>query len=57
MDTRKQTGRKGEEAARSFLAGQGVEILERNFRSRFGEIDLIGRDGTYLIVVEVKTRM
>lgn len=56
MDMRKKTGKLGETSAAAFLQGQGVRILERNFRSRFGEIDLIGLDGPYLAVIEVKTR-
>ncbi len=56
MDVRKKTGKLGETAAAAFLESQGVRILEENFRSRFGEIDLIGVDGPYLAVVEVKTR-
>lgn len=35
---------------------QGLVILERNFRSRNGEIDLIAKDGAYLVFVEVKYR-
>lgn len=56
MDVRKRTGRLGETAAAAFLERQGVRILEKNFRSRFGEIDLIGLDGSCLAVIEVKTR-
>ena len=56
MDIRKSTGRRGEYAAASFLRSRGVAILKNNFRSRFGEIDLLARDGKYLIAVEVKTR-
>ena len=56
MDVRKKTGKLGETAAAAFLERQGGRILERNFRSRFGEIDLIGVDGPYLAVIEVKTR-
>lgn len=52
----KRLGTVGEEAAAAFLVRAGVCILERNFRRRGGEIDLIGRDGAYLIVVEVKLR-
>lgn len=49
-------GRWGEELAAEFLRGQGIKILERNFRTPVGEIDLIGRKGTALLFVEVKTR-
>ena len=56
MDGRKVPGSRGEHVATAYLEAQGVRILERNYRSRYGEIDLLGRDGTYLIAVEVKTR-
>jgi putative endonuclease len=46
----------GEEVAARFLARRGLEILERNLRSRLGEIDLLARDGATLVFVEVKTR-
>jgi putative endonuclease len=49
-------GRAGEEVARRFLCGRGYRILERNYRCRFGEIDLIARDGGTLVFIEVKTR-
>lgn len=49
-------GRAGEDAAVRYLREQGYRILERNFRCRFGEIDLIARDGDMLVFIEVKTR-
>jgi putative endonuclease len=49
-------GRKGENAAARFLEGKGYRILERNFRTLRGEIDLIAfRDGT-LAFVEVRSQ-
>ncbi len=45
-----------ETLAASYLQGQGFEILQRNFCSRYGEIDLIAREGKYLVFVEVKYR-
>lgn len=51
-----ETGRYGEEAACRFLIGRGFEILSRNYRSRYGEIDIIARDGDTVVFVEVKTR-
>ncbi|MCI6858607.1 MAG: YraN family protein [Eubacterium sp.] len=56
MDQRKERGRLGEQEAASFLLQRGVLIRERNFRCRFGEIDLIGEGEGYLLVIEVKTR-
>jgi len=49
-------GQRGEEVAARFLRRRGVTILERNFRSRLGEIDLIGRDGATVVFIEVKAR-
>jgi putative endonuclease len=49
-------GKTGEEVAVQFLCHQGYQILQRNYRCRFGEIDLIARDGNTLAFIEVKTR-
>lgn len=46
----------GEEQAVTFLQRQGMKILERNFRTPAGEIDIVARDRSYLVFVEVKTR-
>jgi len=48
-------GRAGEEAAASYLEKKGMRILQRNFRSRSGEVDIISMDGEAIIFVEVKT--
>jgi putative endonuclease len=53
MDT---LGPKGENVAAKFLRNLGYRILERNFRCRAGEVDIIARDGKSLVFVEVKTR-
>ncbi len=57
-NTRKQTGDKGEEIAAAFLAVRGYSILERNFRCRGGEVDIIAREPSEkcLVFVEVKAR-
>lgn len=55
MNTRK-TGADKEQLAAEYLEGQGMRILERNFRARQGEIDLIGLHEGYLVFVEVKYR-
>ncbi len=46
-----------EEIAVQYLKEKGYQILERNYRIRTGEIDIIARDGRYLVFVEVKYRM
>ena len=53
---RRKTGAEQEELAARWLAEHGLQILERNYRCRIGEIDLIARDGRYLVFVEVKYR-
>ncbi len=55
MNTRKIGAQKEEQAAQ-YLVSQGMRILEHNFRSGQGEIDLIGRHDGYLVFVEVKYR-
>ncbi len=50
------TGNYGEDLACQFLAEHSYKIIERNFRIRGGEIDIIAIDGTTLVYVEVKTR-
>jgi putative endonuclease len=54
--SRTQTGELGERAAETFLIRNGLTLLENNFRSRFGEVDLIMRDGDYIVFVEVRLR-
>ena len=48
-------GRAGEAAAALLLEEKGMQILERNFRSRIGEVDIIALDGEILVFAEVKT--
>lgn len=45
-----------EQNAAQYLADRGMKILERNYRNRQGEIDIIGRHEGYLVFVEVKYR-
>ena len=45
-----------EDAAAAFLTKRGLEVLERNYRCRFGEIDLVLRDARTLVFVEVRYR-
>lgn len=52
-----QTGKKGENLAREYLVNKGYRILQSNFHTRFGEIDLIGTKDKRLIFIEVKTKI
>ncbi len=52
----KRLGTWGEGVALAFLQAKGLTLLERNYRTLDGEIDLVMRQGDYLIFVEVKTR-
>lgn len=53
---RQSLGRFGESLAAAFLEKQGYSVLERNYRTPYGEIDLIIRQADVIIFVEVKTR-
>ncbi len=56
-DLRRQAlGRYGETLAAQYLVQQGLVLLDRNWRGRGGELDLVLRDGDVLVVCEVKTR-
>ncbi len=52
----KDVGRVGEEIARDYLLTKNYELITQNFQTRFGEIDLICKDGDSLVFVEVKTK-
>jgi len=52
----KTLGLYGENLAQQYLKAQGYIILEKNFRNKLGEIDLIAQDGKTVCFVEVKTR-
>lgn len=53
---RQVLGRQGEDLAATALEAAGLEIVARNVRTRLGEVDMVARDGRYLVFVEVKTR-
>lgn len=56
-DPEKELGKAGEERAALYLKRQcGYRILQRNYRTRLGEIDIIARDCDTIVFVEVKTR-
>lgn len=50
-----ELGKIGEEIAEKYLIQQGYQIIERNFHSQQGEVDIIARDGQFLVFVEVKS--
>ena len=50
------SGARAEAIAADYLAGRGLVIVARNFRTRHGEIDLVARDGETLVFVEVRLR-
>jgi len=54
--SKKNLGELGEKIAVDFLKKQGIKIIEKNFRSKFGEIDIIGQIDNTLVFFEVKTR-
>ena len=56
MRVKDAVGRFGEDVAAQHLLAAGLQILERNWRCREGELDIVARDGSELVFVEVKTR-
>lgn len=56
MAAKDGVGRYGERVAARILAEAGMVVLDRNWRCREGEIDVLARDGETLVVCEVKTR-
>jgi len=53
---KRSKGNIGEDLAAKYLQNLGYAILDRNFHSRFGEIDIVAQEGNTLVFVEVKTR-
>ena len=53
---KRMVGAEYEEMAVRYLSENGVKVIARNFRSRMGEIDIVGHDGQYYIFFEVKYR-
>ncbi len=54
---KKLLGKKGEDIALNYLTEKGYELVARNYRfSRYGELDLVMRDGKYLVFIEVRTK-
>ena len=54
--SRSSSGARAEAMAAEFLSGRGLAIVERNWRRRCGELDIIARDGDTLVFVEVRLR-
>lgn len=54
--SRGRLGRWGEDHAREFLEGKGYSVTTTNYRSRWGEVDIVAQDGEQLVFIEVKTR-
>ena len=55
-DPRRHLGQLGEQLAAEHLARRGFEIIDRNYRTRWGELDIVAFDGRVLAFCEVKTR-
>ena len=56
-DPRRARGAAGEQAAAEMLAALGYEIVERNFRTRYGELDIVAADRDTLVFCEVRSRV
>ena len=56
-DRRRARGIAGERAAAEMLAALGYEIVERNFRTRYGELDIVATDAGTLVFCEVRSRV
>ena len=56
MAAKDALGRRGEELAAAYLAEHGLVVLDRNWRCRLGELDIVCTDTRRLVVCEVKTR-
>jgi putative endonuclease len=56
-DPRRRLGARGEELAARHLEARGYQVVERNFRTRYGELDVVVRDSRFLVFCEVKTRI
>lgn len=55
-NSRQHLGRRGEEIASGYLEKRGYQIITRNFRTPLGEIDIVARDRSSIVFIEVKSR-
>ena len=53
---KKVLGRKGEKLVEAYIRAQGYKVIKRNYRTPFGEADIIAEDGDEVVFIEVKTR-
>lgn len=51
-----KTGSAGEMIAKKYLEKKGYKIIEQNYKTKYGEIDLIGRKGKEFVIIEVRTK-
>lgn len=56
LDRRKKAGDYGENVAKGYLEAKGYAILTQNFRAFGGEVDIVAKDGDYIVFIEVKYR-
>lgn len=56
MNAKDALGQQGEQLAANFLAEAGLTVVDRNWRCKEGEIDIVAVDGRTLVICEVKTR-
>lgn len=56
MFYKQEIGQNGENIAEDYLKNEGYSIITRNFRTNYGEIDIIARDKNEIVFIEVKTR-
>ncbi|OGO43111.1 MAG: hypothetical protein A2137_07835 [Chloroflexi bacterium RBG_16_58_8] len=54
--TRRETGTLGEQLARDFVAKNGYQVLDTNYRCRDGEVDIIAKQDDTLVFIEVRTK-
>jgi putative endonuclease len=55
-DQRRKLGERGEDAAAAYLERSGMTVVERNWRTQAGEVDVVALDGDTIVLCEVKTR-